>query len=167
TIITFYPMTDSYIIEPLPYLEVKYINKEVKGHYEVFDLAMTRLDFQEDDVAIKVIQINSWDYGTVQPENPSDLIKIYEEMNHLGISSDKIILTCYDGARASGLFAALCFLIDRIKLEQICDVSLAVSTVRQSRKQFVTDMSHFSFLYKCALEYVRKFDFYANFDRSN
>ncbi|GJQ88521.1 hypothetical protein Trydic_g4932 [Trypoxylus dichotomus] len=167
TIITFYPMTDSYIIEPLPYLEVKYINKEVKGHYEVFDLAMTRLDFQEDDVAIKVIQINNWDYGTVQPENPSDLIKIYEEMNHLGISSDKIILTCYDGARASGLFAALCFLIDRIKLEQICDVSLAVSTVRQSRKQFVRDMSHFSFLYKCALEYVRKFDFYANFDRSN
>ncbi|GJQ80775.1 hypothetical protein Trydic_g10464, partial [Trypoxylus dichotomus] len=167
TIITFYPMADSYIIEPLPYLEVKYINKEVKGHYEVFDLAMTRLDFQEDDVAIKVIQINSWDYGTVQPENPSDLIKIYEEMNHLGISSDKIILTCYDGARASGLFAALCFLIDRIKLEQICDVSLAVSTVRQSRKQFVTEMSHFSFLYKCALEYVHKFDFYANFDRSN
>ncbi|GJQ88522.1 hypothetical protein Trydic_g4933 [Trypoxylus dichotomus] len=150
---------------------VPYFCRIVEEHATTLWLfsSLNRLNFDdpEDDVAIKLIQINSWDYGTVQPESLSDLIKIYEEMNHLGISSDKIILTCYDGARASGLFAALCFLIDRIKLEQICDVPLAVSTVRQSRKQFVTDMSQFSFLYKCPLEYVHKFDFYSNFDRSN
>ncbi|KRT85013.1 tyrosine phosphatase, partial [Oryctes borbonicus] len=146
----FYPLEKSCIIEPLPYLEVQYVGKEIKGHYEVFDLVLARLDIQEDDVAIKIIQINNWDYRMMQPENPSELIKVYEEMNHLGICSDKIILSCYDGARASGLFAALCFLIDRIKLEQICDVPLAVSTVRQSRKQFVRDPSQFLCLYKCA-----------------
>ncbi|KRT85074.1 tyrosine phosphatase [Oryctes borbonicus] len=157
----FYPLAESYIIEPLPYLEIKYINKEIKGHYEVFDLALTRLDIQENDVTLKIIQINNWGYGMERPENPSELIEVYEEMNYFGMSSDKIVFTCYDGARASGLFAALCVLIDRIKLEQICDVPLAVSTVRQSRKQFVRDPSQFLFLYKCALEYVRKYDVYS------
>lgn len=45
-----------------------------------------------------------------------------------------------DGAKACGLFIALSFVTEKIKLEQECDVCLAVRTVRRNRKQFVTEM---------------------------
>lgn len=49
-----------------------------------------------------------------------------------------IIFTNFsDGATASGLLVALSFIIERMKLEQICDVCLAVRSIRQSRKHFV------------------------------
>lgn len=42
-----------------------------------------------------------------------------------------------DGATASGLLAALSFIIEKLKLEQVLDVCLAVRTIRHNRKQFV------------------------------
>lgn len=44
-----------------------------------------------------------------------------------------------DGATASGVYVALSFLIEQMKLEHECDVCLAVRTIRHNRKQFVTD----------------------------
>lgn len=48
-------------------------------------------------------------------------------------------------------------------MEQICDVCLAVRTVRHSRIEFVNDLKQFSFLYKSSLEYVQQFEMYSNF----
>ena len=42
-----------------------------------------------------------------------------------------------DGVTACGYFVALAFLIEKIKLEQVCDVCQAVRTVRQNREQFI------------------------------
>jgi hypothetical protein len=42
-----------------------------------------------------------------------------------------------DGAKACGYFVALAFLVEKIKLEQECDVCQAVRMVRQNREQFV------------------------------
>lgn len=50
------------------------------------------------------------------------------------------ILNFSDGATACGVFVALSFVIEKIKLEQICDVCLAVRTVRHNRKQFTTNV---------------------------
>lgn len=49
------------------------------------------------------------------------------------------IFPCSNGATACGLFIAVSFVIEKMKLEQQCDVCLAVRTVRHNRKQFVTD----------------------------
>lgn len=68
-----------------------------------------------------------------------------------------------DGTNACGLFVAMCFIIDKIKMEQVCDVCLAVNTVRHSRKEFVRKAEQFAFLYTCALEYVGQFEMYSNF----
>lgn len=48
-------------------------------------------------------------------------------------------------------------------MEQVCDVCLAVRTVRHSRGEFVRRSEQFAFLYKCALEYVQQFEMYSNF----
>jgi hypothetical protein len=42
-----------------------------------------------------------------------------------------------DGAKACGYFLALAFLVEKIKLEQECDVCHAVRMVRQNREEFV------------------------------
>ncbi|GJQ66278.1 hypothetical protein Trydic_g15968, partial [Trypoxylus dichotomus] len=95
TTTTFYPLTKSFnIVEPLPYLEVRYVSKEIKNYYEIFNLELARLDIQEN-APIKIIQINNWYYNMMHPEDPHELIKVYEEMNHLSVSSDKIVLTCW------------------------------------------------------------------------
>lgn len=42
-----------------------------------------------------------------------------------------------DGATACGLFVAMVFSIEKLKLEQECDVPLAIRTIRKHRKEFV------------------------------
>ncbi|KAJ8939464.1 hypothetical protein NQ314_011121 [Rhamnusium bicolor] len=69
-----------------------------------------------------------------------------------------------DGAKASGLFVALSFLIEKIKLEHSCDIVLAVNTVRQRRMQCFRNKEQFKFLLKAALQYFESFDTYSNFD---
>lgn len=44
-----------------------------------------------------------------------------------------------NGATASGLFVAMSFVIEKVKLEQHCDPCLAVRVIRRNRKQFITD----------------------------
>jgi Protein-tyrosine phosphatase. len=56
---------------------------------------------------------------------------------HNEVISVKYILCFSDGITACGYFVALAFLIEKIKLEQMCDVCQAVRTVRQSREQFI------------------------------
>ena len=48
-----------------------------------------------------------------------------------------IVLNFSDGATASGLFVALAFVLEKINLDNCCDVFTAVRTVKQSRPQFV------------------------------
>lgn len=42
-----------------------------------------------------------------------------------------------NGTTASGLFVAASFLIELIKVENVCDISLAVRTVKQFDKEFI------------------------------
>jgi len=45
-----------------------------------------------------------------------------------------------DGAKACGYFLALAFLVEKIKLEQECDVCHAVRMVRRNREHFVPNV---------------------------
>jgi hypothetical protein len=54
--------------------------------------------------------------------------------------ADKNCLKYSDGATASGLFLAMGFVLEKMKLEKVVDVSLAVRTLRQIRPSFINDM---------------------------
>ncbi|KAK9751442.1 Protein-tyrosine phosphatase [Popillia japonica] len=161
----FYPTSSAHSMKVVQYLEIKYSGKEVNAHFKVYSVTMSNLQTQED-VQIKIIHLNNWHHSAIHPDNPVGLLTTYEEMNHLGRNSDTILVTCHDGAKACGLYVAMCFIVDKIKMEQICDVCLAVRTVRHSRKEFVRNAEQYAFLYKCALEYVRQFEMYSNFRAS-
>lgn len=57
----------------------------------------------------------------------------------------------------------MCFLIEKIKLEQACDVCLAVRTIRHNRPQFIVEKEQFEFLYKIAVAFIEEFQDYSNF----
>ncbi|KAI4467452.1 receptor-type tyrosine-protein phosphatase [Holotrichia oblita] len=160
----FYPTVGGRPMKPVPYLEIKFTDRTVKEYFEIYTVTMTNLQTLEEDIHIKILHLSNWHYAMIHPENSVDLVTTYAEMNRLGRNSDNILITCHDGAKACGLYVAMCFVIDQIKMEQICDVCLAVRTVRRSRKQFVMTSNQYIFLYKCALEYVRQFDIYSNFN---
>lgn len=44
-----------------------------------------------------------------------------------------------DGATASGLLVATSFIVELINTDDVCDVCLAVRTIRQFRKEFIRD----------------------------
>ncbi|GJQ82088.1 hypothetical protein Trydic_g6960 [Trypoxylus dichotomus] len=155
----FYPMGGICTnFEPLPGTEVEYVGKETKEFYEIYSLLLKCFNSQESNLTIKVIQINNWYYTMLHPENPGELIKIYKEMSRFGKHSTKILFTCYDGTRASGLFAALCSVIDRTRREPLYDVFSAVITVKQASTKFMRDVDQILFLYECSLEYIRQIE---------
>ncbi|XP_065344140.1 receptor-type tyrosine-protein phosphatase alpha-like [Cloeon dipterum] len=76
---------------------------------------------------------------------------------------DSITIVCHDGVTASGLFLAMGFVIEKIKLEQKVDVGLAVRTLRKSRPSFVSSEIQFGLVYEAAKQYLNSFDTYGNF----
>ncbi|KAI4465564.1 receptor-type tyrosine-protein phosphatase [Holotrichia oblita] len=159
---TFYPKLAEQM-QPTPYLKVECTNVSKETYYNITTINIQNFEKAQQQRIIKIVHLNKWKYSEEYPETPTALLMTYEEMNYLGKSSNTILVACLDGTRASGLFTALCCLIDKIKMEQICDVCLAVRTVRHSRGEFVRRSEQFAFLYKCGLEYVQQFEMYSNF----
>ncbi|KRT83748.1 hypothetical protein AMK59_4565, partial [Oryctes borbonicus] len=130
----FYPTSNGHSMKPVPYLEITCNRREVSPHFKVYGVTMNRVGCKIDDEHITILHFNNWNSNTLHPEKSINLLMAYEEMNRLGRTSDTIAITCHDGATACGLYVAMCFVIDKIKMEQICDVCLAVRTVRHGRK---------------------------------
>ncbi|XP_063908276.1 uncharacterized protein LOC135126276 isoform X2 [Zophobas morio] len=107
-----------------------------------------------------VIDLKNWRRKTLKPSNIKDLIHVWQKIM---TCKGKIVVSCYDGATASGLFVALAFVLEKINLDNCCDVFTAVRTVKQSRAQFVEHTEQLRYLYQVALEYIREFNTYQNF----
>ncbi|XP_063908267.1 uncharacterized protein LOC135126274 [Zophobas morio] len=107
-----------------------------------------------------VIDLKNWRRKTLKPSNIKDLIHVWQKIM---TCKGKIVVSCYDGATASGLFVAMAFVLEKINLDNCCDVFTAVRTVKQSRPQFVEHTEQLRYLYQVALEYIREFNTYQNF----
>ncbi|KAJ3647514.1 hypothetical protein Zmor_019387 [Zophobas morio] len=107
-----------------------------------------------------VIELKNWRRKSLKPSYIKDLIHVWQKII---TCKGKIVVSCYDGATASGLFVALAFLLEKINLDHCCDVFTAVRTVKQSRAQFVEHAEQLKYLYQVALVYVQEFSTYQNF----
>ncbi|GJQ68868.1 hypothetical protein Trydic_g21737, partial [Trypoxylus dichotomus] len=162
----FYPTSGAFSFNPLPNASVKFVSKYNNGYCDIYNVTLTSDDkkLQTQSVTtITIVQLNEWHQSVLRPDRPNGLIAAYESMNDLGKLCATVLVTCHDGIRACGVYVALCYLLEKIKSDHICDVCLAVRTVRQSRREFVRPLEQFKFLYECGLEYVRQFETYANF----
>ncbi|GJQ69944.1 hypothetical protein Trydic_g22473 [Trypoxylus dichotomus] len=161
----FYPNLNE-SMQPTSYMDIECTDVAKETHYNINTINIKNSNKLQEST-IRIIHVNKWKYSMLHPEIPAPLLMTYEEMNSLGKTSNTILVTCVDGSRASGLYTSLCCLIDKIKMEQVCDVCLAVRTVRHSRTEFVREAAQFSFLYKCGLDYVQQFEMYSNFCSKN
>nr|XP_022908500.1 receptor-type tyrosine-protein phosphatase F-like [Onthophagus taurus] len=159
----FFPTKPNETLTPVPFLNINFVSVNDTDILHIYTLNLVNLKNKGTPQKITLIHLKKWTYQQVCPDSPTLLVSLFEEMNRYGKQADQILISCYDGVRSCGLYTALCFLIDKMKLEQICDVCLAVRTVRYSRKEFVRELEQFRFLYLCGLEYVKRFEMYSNF----
>ncbi|KAJ3647523.1 hypothetical protein Zmor_019395 [Zophobas morio] len=127
-----------------------------------YNLVRLKLRKTTEDKAknVIVIDLKNWRRKTLKPSNIKDLIHVWQKIM---TCKGNIVVSCYDGATASGLFVALAFVLEKINLDKCCDVFTAVRTVKQSRAQFVEHTEQLRYLYQVALEYTREFNTYQNF----
>ncbi|CAG9859658.1 unnamed protein product [Phyllotreta striolata] len=119
--------------------------------------------FEESSSEVTILALNTWSSKDSLPNSIEEFLTFRDASDILARPAEHVIVTCYDGARACGLFVALSFIIEQMKLEQECDVCLAVRSVRHSRKQFVETEEQYEFLYRAAVTFITGFQQYSNF----
>lgn len=79
------------------------------------------------------------------------------------LQTGSVLITCYDGSSSSGLFCALAFICEKIKVEQEVDVFTAVRSIRTHRPSFIKNMEQYLFCYEGTMSFLESFALYANF----
>ncbi|CAH1129985.1 unnamed protein product [Ceutorhynchus assimilis] len=158
----FWPKHNKNLV-PNEIIEVKHIQSKNLQSYSImnFELSSYYEHRGKETKEVQIVKFHGWNYPDIIDH--SDFFTFVEEAMMIGRHSNQILVTCYDGVTACGLFTAMSFLIEKIKLEQECDVCQAIRTIRTSRKQFCNTKDQLQFLYKASILYVQeRFQTYSN-----
>ncbi|KAK9883910.1 hypothetical protein WA026_004853 [Henosepilachna vigintioctopunctata] len=158
----FYPTSDNPELRPTDFILIKFQEKVAFNHYDIHSVRMFVATHQKP-FDVDIISFKKWPIGVNLPSSCEEFLSFLTGADAISRGSKTILVSCYDGKTACGVYVSLCFVIEKIKLEQECDVCLAVRNVRHNRKQFVSEESQFIFLYEAALQYINGFQSYANF----
>ncbi|XP_044744581.1 receptor-type tyrosine-protein phosphatase T-like isoform X2 [Coccinella septempunctata] len=160
----FWPTADDDELQPVDFISVKFGKVTELEYYDIYSVHVwIKNKRQKEKFDVEIVSFKRWPAKCKLPPSCEELLSFYEEADAISRRSTNVIVTCFDGFTASGVYVALSFIIEQMKLEHECDVCLAVRTVRHNRKQFVTDESQFLFLYECAVKFINGFQSYANF----
>ncbi|XP_049826654.1 receptor-type tyrosine-protein phosphatase epsilon-like isoform X1 [Aethina tumida] len=159
TMCEFWPKKEQ-IIEPTEHIKVIHYKSDV---YDIFKIINVHLIANEKKISVDIVQYMNWKSNQLLPDNLHHFLSLMQELNSLLQRSVPAIVTCHNGATACGLFLAMSFILEKIKMDHECDVCQAVRYVRHNRKQFVRDKKQLIFLYKTAVEYLKNFESYSNF----
>ncbi|KDQ96751.1 Receptor-type tyrosine-protein phosphatase T [Zootermopsis nevadensis] len=162
----FWPTEQQVHMNPVPYLKVTWKVKVEALCWTTHSVSLSNSDASSNtqDKIIHILQLNGWKSGEMLPPSTTMILELWEETERRHSGKGPIVVTCLDGAKACGYFLALAFLVEKIKLEQECDVCHAVRMVRQNREQFVPTLEQFESLYRAAVSYLDSFQTYANFN---
>nr|CAH7760211.1 unnamed protein product [Callosobruchus chinensis] len=114
---------------------------------------------------VNMMMFREWKNRDVVPTAMEDFLSFLLESENISRNTKNVIITCYDGVSASGLYIALSFLIEKMKSEHECDVCQAVRSIRLYRRQFISSQEQYQFLFKACLSYIKGFELYSNFTR--
>ncbi|XP_046742503.1 uncharacterized protein LOC124409127 [Diprion similis] len=153
------------VIIPLPYVKVENTSSlATEGCFTVDDLLLTdNSGHPATTKKITVLTCNDWSTEAgASPPPPKALVDLWQTSERIVRPEGPTLVLCYDGLTGCGLYLAMSFMLERMKVEQDCDVILAVHAVRRSRKKFVTAQRQFEYLYDAALEFNESFKIYDN-----
>ncbi|XP_068894482.1 uncharacterized protein [Tenebrio molitor] len=106
-------------------------------------------------------QLAGWKSTKKVPQDVESVLNVLDDIQKNYCFEKPILLACHDGIVASGLFAALSYIIEKFQKEVDFDICNGVRTVRRSCKQFVSTTKQMEFLYLAVLQYLQKFDSYS------
>ncbi|XP_059477291.1 receptor-type tyrosine-protein phosphatase epsilon-like isoform X2 [Neocloeon triangulifer] len=118
---------------------------------------------ENDNQMVNVVLFPGWPAGTEAPQSIFSLIELWEETEISRSIAKPSVLVCNDGYTACGLFIALGFMLEKMKLEHQVDVPTAVRVARLVKPRFLTSMEQYEMLYSAAQTYLEAFDTYGNF----
>ncbi|BFY99631.1 hypothetical protein BsWGS_02670 [Bradybaena similaris] len=116
---------------------------------------LSHLDKGEER-AIKQFMFKSWpDYQTM-PNSVSPLLRLYHMVNDWLRQNSKgpVTVHCMNGASKSGVFVAMCLLLERLELDYEVDVYQTVKQIRINRPQFIENLEQYKFLHQIVQEYM-------------
>lgn len=112
---------------------------------------------------IKQFHFFGWTDGSITKngEGILDLIgqvqRTYEQQEEEG----PITVHCSDGVGRTGVFCALCIVLERMRSEGVVDLFQTVKLLRTQRPNMIQNQDQYLFCYQKALEYLSSFDHYA------
>ncbi|KAG5885352.1 hypothetical protein JTB14_035157 [Gonioctena quinquepunctata] len=151
-------------MNPVDYITVQHVKTKRLECYKVITVQVQVSLVREDTFTVNIIEMSDWNSNELLPNKIEEFLAFIDAAEAMSRNSQQVIVTCHDGATASGLYSAMTFLIEKMKLEHECDVCLAVRSIRHSRKQFVTSEEQYEFLYRASVTYITGFQPYANFN---
>ncbi|XP_069703999.1 receptor-type tyrosine-protein phosphatase S-like isoform X2 [Periplaneta americana] len=162
----FWPTKGEPNMNPMPYLALRCRQEDDSMYKIIYRITILDRDASSttEDKTVQILQLKGWKSDETLPPSTSVVLELWQETERLYNGKGPIVVTCLDGAKACGYFLSLAFLVEKIKLEQECDVCHAIRTIRQNREQFVSSYEQFEFLYKAAVTYLDTFQTYANFN---
>ncbi|CAH1125962.1 unnamed protein product [Ceutorhynchus assimilis] len=118
-------------------------------------------EFEQSRLKVQILNFNHWPSDNLIPENLEDFVSfVVEFFSIVDNDIEPLIVTCHDGATASGFFIALATLIEQIKTEKCFDLCQIIRTIRVCRKQFVNNGIQLKMLYHAAKIYLNQFGLY-------
>lgn len=119
----------------------------------------------EQPMPVTLIHYPFWNHQQDIPQVAEKFVQLldltfrYRQMHQMG----QVLVTCYDGSSSCGLFCALAFICEKVKVEQEVDVFTAVRSIRTNRPSFIKNMAQYLFCYEATMSFLESFALYANF----
>ncbi|KAG5888658.1 hypothetical protein JTB14_014851 [Gonioctena quinquepunctata] len=152
TVCKFWPEKDQQM-NPVDYITIQHIKTQRLDCYKVITVQVQDTSTRVDTFPVHIVEMDNWNSDELTPKKIEEFLFFIDASDVISRNSQQVIVTCYDGATASGLYLAMIFLIEKMKLEKECDVCSAVRSIRHSRGQFVTTKEQYEFLYRASVSY--------------
>nr|KAG5698200.1 hypothetical protein BaRGS_030563 [Batillaria attramentaria] len=124
------------------------------------------------DREVNVLQYSGWTHEV--PDSTPDILHLVDLINaracrdvdedddDRGSKDNKVIVQCFDGARKSGLFRAICDAISRMTYDSDVDVYMAARHVQIVRPESVYSLVQYRYLFHVIQEYQKRNAVYNN-----
>ncbi|XP_050400814.1 receptor-type tyrosine-protein phosphatase T isoform X2 [Patella vulgata] len=109
-----------------------------------------------EERAVKQFLFKSWpDYQTT-PNSTTSLLRLHKLVTESLKQNGKgpVTIHCMNGASKSGLFSAICIILERLDIDHEVDVYQSMKQIRMNRPQFIENIEQFQFCYQAVMEYI-------------
>ncbi|XP_052761885.1 receptor-type tyrosine-protein phosphatase mu-like [Mya arenaria] len=107
-------------------------------------------------------KLTAWPDKAEVPESVTHFLHLVKAVETTA-ASGSVILHCNSGGGRSGLFAAICTLLEKTGIGHEVSVFNTVRQLRARRPNAVRTKEQYALCHECVCEYLQSFDIYSNF----